>query len=60
MAVPTGRSDKRIPKEVVVELALSDASQLKEAAVAQNVSARGMRAATEPRNKSGAQASACY
>ena len=47
MAVPTGRSDKRIPKEVVVELALSDASQLKEAAVAQNVSARGMRVATE-------------
>jgi len=47
MAVPTGRSDKRIPKEVVVELALPDASQLKEAAVAQNVSARGMRVATE-------------
>ena len=47
MGVPTGRSDKRIPKEVVVELALSDASQLKEAAIAQNVSARGMRVATE-------------
>ena len=47
MAVPTGRSDKRIPKEVVVELALSDASQLKDAAIAQNVSARGMRVATE-------------
>ena len=47
MAVPTGRSDKRIPKEVVVELALPDGSQLKEAAVAQNVSARGIRVATE-------------
>ncbi len=34
MGVPTGRSDKRIPKEVVVELALPDGSQLKEAAVA--------------------------
>jgi hypothetical protein len=47
MAVPTGRCDKRIPKEVVVELAPPDASQLKEAGVAQNVSARGMRVATE-------------
>jgi len=46
MAVPTGRSDKRIPKQAVVELALPDAS-LKEAAIAQNVSARGMRVATE-------------
>src|SRR5205809_5196212 len=46
MAVPTGRSDKRIPKEVMVELVLPDASQLKEAAIAQNVSARGMRVTT--------------
>ncbi len=34
MGVPNGRSDKRIPKEVVVEPALPDGSQLKEAAVA--------------------------
>jgi hypothetical protein len=47
MAVPTGRRDKRIPKEVMVELTLPDASQRKEAAIAQNVSARGMRVATE-------------
>ena len=46
MAVPTGRSDKRIPKEVMVELVLPDASQLKEAAIAQNVSARWMRVTT--------------
>jgi len=47
MAVPTRRSDKRIPKEVMVELNLPDASQRKEVAIAQNVSARGMRVATE-------------
>jgi PilZ domain-containing protein len=47
MSVPTGRRDKRIPKEAVVELALPDASQLREAAIAQNVSARGMRVETE-------------
>ena len=29
MGVPTGRSDKRIPEEVVVEPALPDGSQLK-------------------------------
>jgi len=46
MAVPTGRSDKRIPKEVMVELVLPDASQVNEAAIAQNVSARGMRVTT--------------
>jgi hypothetical protein len=45
--MPTGRSDKRITKEVAVELARPDASQLKEATIAQNVSARGMRVATE-------------
>lgn len=47
MALPTGRIDKRIPKEVMVELALPDASEFKEAAIAQNVSTRGMRVATE-------------
>jgi hypothetical protein len=47
MAVPTGRSNKRIAKEVMVELALPNASRLKEAAIAQNVSARGMQVVTE-------------
>ena len=47
MSLPTGRSDRRIPKEVAVELARPDASQFREIAVAQNVSARGMRVATE-------------
>jgi hypothetical protein len=47
MAVPTGRSDKRIPKRMAVELVPPDAPQVKEAATAQNVSARGMRVTTE-------------
>jgi hypothetical protein len=47
MAVPRGRSDKRIAKEMPVGLALPHASQLREVAIAQNVSARGMRVATE-------------
>ena len=47
MSLPTGRSDRRIPKEVAVELARPDASQLRETAIAENVSARGMRVATE-------------
>ena len=45
--MPTGRSDKRITKEGAVELARPDASQLRETTIAQNVSARGMRVATE-------------
>jgi len=47
MGIPNGRSDKRITKAGVVELALPGPSQFKEAAVAQNMSARGMRVATE-------------
>jgi hypothetical protein len=47
MAVPPGRSRARITKRVVVELARPDASQLKETAVAENVSPRGIRVATE-------------
>src|SRR5437899_12155876 len=47
MTAPNGRSDRRITKEAVVELAHPDASQLREVAVAQNVSSRGMRVATE-------------
>ncbi len=47
MAVPTGRSDKRIAKEVAVELARLDHLQLKETAITQNVSARGIQEATD-------------
>jgi PilZ domain len=47
MTAPNRRSDRRITKEVVVELARPDASQLREMAIAQNMSARGMRVATE-------------
>ena len=47
MTAPNGRSDRRITKQVAVELARPDASQLRKMAIAQNVSARGMRVATE-------------
>jgi hypothetical protein len=47
MTAPNGRSDRRITKEVAVELARPDDPQLKETAIAQNVSARGMQIATE-------------
>jgi PilZ domain-containing protein len=47
MALPSGRCDKRVRKEVVVELVRPDAPEPKEAAVVQNVSARGVRIATE-------------
>jgi len=47
MSLSTGRSDRRILKDVPVELARPDASQLSETAIAENVSARGMRVATE-------------
>jgi hypothetical protein len=47
MAVPHGRSDKRVTKEVMVELARLDDPHVKETAIAQNVSARGLRVATE-------------
>jgi hypothetical protein len=47
MSLPTGRFDRRIMKEVAVELARPDASQPRELAIAQNVSTRGMRVATE-------------
>jgi len=47
MTAPNGRSDRRTTKEVAMELARPDASQLREMAIAQNVSARGMRVATE-------------
>jgi hypothetical protein len=47
MAVPTGRTQKRIAKEIVVDLACSGASLSKETAISQNVSAGGIRVATE-------------
>ena len=47
MTARHGRSDRRITKQVAVELARPDASQLRKMAIAQNVSARGMRVATE-------------
>ena len=47
MSLPTGRSDRRIPKKVAVELARPDGSHRRELAIVQNVSTRGMRVATE-------------
>jgi len=47
MALPSGRCDKRFRKDVVVELVRPDASELKEVALVQNVSARGVRVATQ-------------
>jgi DNA-directed RNA polymerase subunit N (RpoN/RPB10) len=47
MAMPVGRSEKRITKKIMVELARPDAPQLKETAVTQNLSACGMRVATK-------------
>jgi hypothetical protein len=46
MAVPSGRCDKRIRKEIVVELVRPDALEPKEVALVQNVSARGVQVAT--------------
>jgi hypothetical protein len=47
MAVASGRCNKRIRKEAAVELVRPDALQSIEAAMVQNLSARGMRVATE-------------
>jgi len=47
MAERSGRSRPRIAKRAIVELGRPDASQLREAAVAENVSAGGIRVATE-------------
>ncbi len=46
MYLPTSRSDRRMRKEVAVELARPDSSQPREMAIAENVSTRGMRVAT--------------
>ena len=47
MGAPPGRSRPRIAKGAIVELGRPDASQLREAAVAENMSSRGIRVATE-------------
>jgi hypothetical protein len=47
MPLPSGRSRARIPKRAVVELALQEASPIKESAVAENVTPRGVRVATQ-------------
>jgi hypothetical protein len=47
MAAPIGRSDRRIKKETVLELARADDPELKMTAIAQNASVRGLRVATE-------------
>jgi hypothetical protein len=46
MALQAGRSDKRIRQEAAVELVRSDDPRLKETAIVQNRSARGMRVET--------------
>jgi hypothetical protein len=46
MALQAGRSDRRIRQEAAVELMRSDDPQLKETAIVQNRSARGMRVET--------------
>ena len=46
MALQAGRSDKRIMQEAAVELVRSDDPRLKETAIVQNRSARGMRVET--------------
>ena len=47
MQVPTGRSEKRIPKAVGVTGRLSDGSSLSEDTVTENVSIRGVRIVTK-------------
>ena len=47
MAAPIGRSDRRVKKEAVLELARADDPQLKETVIAQNASDRGLCVATE-------------
>ena len=47
MAERSGRSRPRIAKRAIVELGRPDASQLREEAIAENVSAGGIRVATE-------------
>jgi PilZ domain-containing protein len=50
---PTGRFDKRTPRSVAVELSRMDTSLLKESALTENVSSRGIRVASEHEWKPG-------
>lgn len=47
MPLPTGRTQRRIKKAVVVKLVRPDAPDPQETATAQNISERGMRLVTE-------------
>ena len=47
MAVPTGRMERRLPKELVVQLSRPDVPLLQEPATTQNVSAGGVRLVTQ-------------
>jgi hypothetical protein len=47
MALQAGRSDRRIKQEAAVELVRPDDPRLKETAIVQNKSARGMRVETK-------------
>ncbi len=50
---PTGRFEKRTARSVIVELSRMDTSLLKERALTENVSSRGIRVATEHEWKPG-------
>jgi PilZ domain len=47
MALLSGRCDKRVSKEAVMELVRPDGPEPKEVAIVQNVSARGVRVTTQ-------------
>lgn len=47
MAAPSGRTQRRIAKQITVELARPDAPEPVETAIAQNISESGMRLVTE-------------
>lgn len=53
MQVPTGRSEKRIPKAVGVTARLSDGSSLPEGTFTENVSMRGARIVTKTKVEQG-------
>lgn len=53
MQVPTGRSEKRIPKAVGVTARLSDGSSLPEGTCTENVSMRGARIVTKTKLRPG-------
>lgn len=53
MQVPTGRSEKRVPKAVRVTARLSDGSSLPEGTCTENVSMRGARIVTKAKLQPG-------